>query len=431
MFTILGSDGKEYGPVPAEKIREWLANGRANAQTRIRAEGTADWTTIGALADFTPPPAPAAVAPEVAPAAAAAPAATPAPAGVPPPERFTFSGEWTEYFKIWIVNVLLTIVTLGIYAAWAKVRKQKYYYANTRLFGHAFEYLADPVRILIGNLIVGGGFLVFTLLGAVSPLVQFPFMLVLLVALPWFIVRTYMFNARNTAWRGLRFQFRGTYGEAVKVFILWPMLVPFSLGTLMPFVLRKQKEFVISRHAYGTTPFAFGGALRDLFLLYVKSVLFFLPVVAAYCGLIGSAIYAAAHHQAGVRPGLPPVFAGIFGLLMLVGLPLAIAGSYYFRSRLFNYLWNSTALSHHRFRAAMRARDLFLLQFVNSLVTFATAGLLHPWAALRLVKFQLESLQVVPGGPMDEFVAASQPPPVSAVGEAATGFFDIDLGFGV
>lgn len=76
MFTILGADGKEYGPVPADKIRDWIAGGRANAQTRIKAVGATEWTTIGALPDFAAPePAPAA-APDTTPAAA--PAAAPA-----------------------------------------------------------------------------------------------------------------------------------------------------------------------------------------------------------------------------------------------------------------------------------------------------------------------------------------------------------------
>lgn len=64
MFTILGGDGKEYGPVTAEKIHEWIKSGRANAQTSIKRTGDAEWTTIGALAEFSAPPAvPAVIAP--------------------------------------------------------------------------------------------------------------------------------------------------------------------------------------------------------------------------------------------------------------------------------------------------------------------------------------------------------------------------------
>lgn len=61
MFTIIGADGKEYGPVPADKLREWIGSGRANAQTQCRREGETAWSTLGSLPEFaaafaTPPP---------------------------------------------------------------------------------------------------------------------------------------------------------------------------------------------------------------------------------------------------------------------------------------------------------------------------------------------------------------------------------------
>ncbi|MEN8247124.1 MAG: DUF898 family protein, partial [Thermodesulfobacteriota bacterium] len=71
---------------------------------------------------------------------------------------FEFTGSGREYFKIWIVNILLSIITLGIYSAWAKVRRKQYLYGNTRLKGAAFEYLADPVKILKGRLFIIGFF---------------------------------------------------------------------------------------------------------------------------------------------------------------------------------------------------------------------------------------------------------------------------------
>ena len=89
-----------------------------------------------------------------------------------------------------------------------------------------------------------------------------------------------------------------------------------------------------------------------------------------------------------------------------------------------------TIYAGNRFVASMRARDLLLVHLVNSIVTGMTAGLLHPWAAVRMVKFQLDSLRVIPAGNIDSFVAASEPP-VGAVGDSASDFFDFDIGFGV
>src|SRR6187402_1366842 len=74
---------------------------------------------------------------------------------------FEFRGDGGEYFRIWIVNLLLTIVTLGIYSAWAKVRRLRYFYGNTYLDGHSFEFHGRPLAILKGRLIVFGAYLLF------------------------------------------------------------------------------------------------------------------------------------------------------------------------------------------------------------------------------------------------------------------------------
>lgn len=435
MFTILGGDGKEYGPVTADKVLEWIKAGRANLQTKVRRLGENDWKTLGEFPEFAAYPGSTATDYHVPPGTPAAPAApTTAAAPVSPTgervERIVFTGDWTEYFKIWIVNVLLTIVTLGIYAAWAKVRKRRYFYANTKLFGHSFEYLADPIRILIGNIIIGVLFFCFAVAGAVSPLLQFPFMIVLFFAVPWFIVRALAFNARNSAWRGLRFHFTGTYWGAFKAFVLWPMLVPFTLGLAWPWAAQRQKAFMIEHSHYGTSPFRFTGTGEGVFGIFIRTVPFFLPLVAGYFTMFISIAVAAAKHQ-GEKPQMDPMFAGVFGLLFLVGIPLAILGSFYFRSRMFNYVWNHTFLAGQRFAATLRARDLLLTQFVNGLVTAVTFGLLYPWGVIRMVQLQLDNLTVISDGNIEQFVAGSQPPPGSALGEAATDFFDIDFGFGL
>jgi len=51
-YRIIGTDGKTYGPISAEKIREWIAQGRVDKRTAVFAEGAADWTFIGLLPEF-------------------------------------------------------------------------------------------------------------------------------------------------------------------------------------------------------------------------------------------------------------------------------------------------------------------------------------------------------------------------------------------
>ncbi len=78
MFTIIGADGKEYGPVATDKVRDWIAAGRANLQTHARRDGESEWKTLADFAEFVvvtdAPPPPVG-------AAAVAPVAVPAPSG--------------------------------------------------------------------------------------------------------------------------------------------------------------------------------------------------------------------------------------------------------------------------------------------------------------------------------------------------------------
>jgi len=54
MYRIIGADGREYGPIPAETLRQWIREGRANAQTQAWAEGTAQWKPLAEQVEFAP-----------------------------------------------------------------------------------------------------------------------------------------------------------------------------------------------------------------------------------------------------------------------------------------------------------------------------------------------------------------------------------------
>ena len=144
----------------------------------------------------------------------------------PPPhldvrrEPFVFTGTTREYFGIWIVNVLLTILTLGIYSAWAKVRRQRYFYGNTRLAGAAFEYHARPVQILVGRIIVLVLIAAYNVALNFVPVVGGLIAVGLIFAIPWFIMRGLRFSARVTSYRNVRFDHTGTYWGAFQAYIL-------------------------------------------------------------------------------------------------------------------------------------------------------------------------------------------------------------------
>jgi uncharacterized membrane protein YjgN (DUF898 family) len=147
--------------------------------------------------------------------------------------RFIATGE--EYFRIWIVNLALTIITLGIYSAWAKVRKKRYFYGHTLLDGECFEYRGNPIAILKGRIIAFAMLVLYSLAGQFAPLAQLLMMLVLAVIVPWLVVRSLAFNAWNSAYRNVQFHFRGNYPEALRVVIGNGLLVLLSLGLMYPY----------------------------------------------------------------------------------------------------------------------------------------------------------------------------------------------------
>ena len=120
---------------------------------------------------------------------------------------FEFRGKGSEYFRIWIVNLILSIITLGIYSAWAKVRRKQYFYASTRLQGTGFEYLADPIKILKGRIIIAIIAISYSVISNLMPIAGTVLSLLFLLILPWIVVRSISFNNRNSAYRNIRFGF--------------------------------------------------------------------------------------------------------------------------------------------------------------------------------------------------------------------------------
>src|SRR5690606_792077 len=120
----------------------------------------------------------------------------------------------------------------------------------------------------------------------------------------------------------------GRYGGAFRAYVLWPLLVPITAGLLYPFVLRKQKEWNISHHHYGTTPFVFNAPTGEFYRLFLKALLFMLPLILGYVGVFASL---AAGAGAGVPPEPPPAWAS---LLVLAGFFTAFFGITYVRAGL-------------------------------------------------------------------------------------------------
>jgi uncharacterized membrane protein YjgN (DUF898 family) len=215
--------------------------------------------------------------------------------------QIEFKGKAGEYFGIWIVNLLLSIVTLGIYSAWAKVRRKKYFYNNTLIDGVGFDYHARPIAILKGRIIAFTLFVLYQLAIKFSPILAGVLLILFLIALPWIFVRGLTFNARNSSHRGLRFDFDGNYGQAALVLLLYPMLIFITLGLAMPFVVQRMNQFIFNHHKFGISHFEMNAMVSDFYKIYLKllGVVFLLGVIVA---LSVKMIMPNATHHASIEP---------------------------------------------------------------------------------------------------------------------------------
>lgn len=382
-------------------------------------------------------------------------AANALPVGMPPalpleaptelPIRFTGSG--SEYFRIWIVNLLLSIVTLGIYSAWAKVRRLKYFYGNTLVDGSPLDYHGTPIAILKGRMVAA--VLLAIWMGVQQfgdlQLVGIVFVSGLLV-LPWLLVRSLRFQFFNTSYRGVRFGFRGATLRAYAVFGMWALLL--FPGVMMSFVSplymlpvlvliaplahQQLRKFLVDGVRYGNLPGSMHASAGAFYLVYLLTLLI---VVAALVGigLVGIAIpgmLRSVTTMVATMGGDVGLGAGMLALVVALAVgSLAVfilfAGPF-FLVRIRNLVWNRSQIGKHQFRSRAKVWPFIWITVSNFLLIVLTLGLFTPAAQIRKARYLIQSMALVPQGSLDDIVAAQQDR-VSAVGQETADLFDIDI----
>jgi uncharacterized membrane protein YjgN (DUF898 family) len=340
-------------------------------------------------------------------------------------QRFSFTGTGGEYFRIWIVNLLLTIITFGIYSAWAKVKRMQYFYRNTWLNGSSFDYHGSPYAILKGRIIAVVLFGAYNITIKTAPPVGAAILLLIMVAMPLLIVKSFQFRLRNASYRGLRFSFVGTIKAAYLNFIFYPLLALISLTLLSPLAQQRIKKYQHENSRYGQTQFSFTAGVGGFYKIYVMAVLMTIVVIGVVAGGVGYLIYHMGSMPAGNDPKqfwkyIVAIYVGLLSLMFMV--------SPYVVSRTQNLIWNNTYLGPHRFTSALQARQLFWIFLSNIVGIIVTLGLFKPFADIRFMRYHVESMGLQMEGDMENFVA-EQNQDVSAVGTEVAQIFDFDIDF--
>lgn len=344
---------------------------------------------------------------------------------------FEFSGTGGEYFRIWIVNVLLSILTLGIYSAWAKVRNKQYFYGSTTLKGASFEYTANPVNILKGRILVVSVLLVYQVVVVYAPLLAGLMGLAFVFLLPWVVVQALAFNARYSSYRNLRFHFDGKYPEAFRYYILWTIFAIFTLGLAYPYAIYLRKGFMVNRSRYGQTSFEFSARARYFYIVYVIATL---AVVGLFFGMgvLFGGIAAIAGTFADAQAGTGDsgkAYALIIAMMVmyLTVMAVVLGTAIVVQTLITNYVFQHTKLGGLGLDMRMDPMRVLWIQLSNVVVIVLSIGMMIPWARVRIVRYRLSCLSLLEREPLDGFLA-SEREKITATGTEMGDALDLDLG---
>ena len=351
------------------------------------------------------------------PAAPFAPAPAPEPLPAAAPLAPTFSGSGAEYFRIWVVNLLLSVATLGIYSAWAKTRRLQYFYRNTQLAGASFDFRGNPKAILRGRLL------------AVALLVAYQY--------AFGLSRTTGLAVVGLLLLGLPFGFDGGLAGAYAVYLppVALVLLPGVLAALgvdprligaffllylcWPLLHGAMKRYQHSHLMVGDQkadfPLSFGRlALPYLhaFLLGLAAMVVFVAVVALTAGITGK------RSAAGMVTMV--VAIGLLYLSFLLLGPFVLV-------RMNNRAWSATAFPGVRIDSHMTVRGYLKLQVVNVLLTLLTLGLFRPFAAVRTWRYRIAHLHIDAPDGFEQATRNVQRRPDNAAGDGVADFLGVDL----
>jgi uncharacterized membrane protein YjgN (DUF898 family) len=318
-----------------------------------------------------------------------------------------FRGDGMEYFKIWIVNVLLTILTLGIYSAWAKVRHNRYFYSNLYIENDNFSYLAEPMTILKGRLAAIGIFILFAIANAINPIIGIVLGVLMIFAIPELINRSLAFNHRMSSFKNIQFRFKASYLEAFMALYIWPLLGMLTLGILYPLAMLKMHQYMTKNSAYGTTNFDFSATYGDYGMIFLTMI-----GVGVMVGIPSWAIMA-----------YIPSIAWLSAIMIIA---LYIGLIVFFIVRLNNIFYSNLSILEHKFVANVSMMGLLKVLLINTFLTIITVGLYAPAAKVRLTKYLCSCITLEVDGSLDTFVAAEKQQ-VDALGEEMGEVFDFGL----
>ncbi|HAS8410697.1 TPA: DUF898 domain-containing protein [Vibrio vulnificus] len=376
-----------------------------------------------------------------------------------------FKGQGGEFFGIWIVNILLSVITLGIYSAWAKVRTKRYFYGNTFTAGDNFEYHAQPMQLLKGRLVALALVLIWVVANSFFPLASLVLFALFYVALPWLLWSNARFDSAMTSYRNVHFAFNGSLKEAymsilgrglasLLIIAIYIAIVVASanasamVATLLGFgtlvlmfvlyawVVAGIHQYFASGYQYGDWKFVAKIETGFFLKTYCKAMLIGFLTAVAFMIVMGTFV---------LGSDIMNIFAGEVDLLegkgdfvyvvltYLVTITMSLGITAYTTTRIRNYVFSrltataeTQSETEFRFTSTFGAWDYMSLIVTNFLLQVITLGLARPWVMVRTSRYVASHTGVI--GDMDTLKATDQDSAVkNAISDEVAQAFDLGL----
>ncbi|NNN44935.1 MULTISPECIES: YjgN family protein [unclassified Vibrio] len=376
-----------------------------------------------------------------------------------------FKGQGGEFFGIWIVNILLSIITLGIYSAWAKVRTKRYFYGNTFISGDNFEYHATPMQLLKGRLVALVILLVWVVSNSVFPPLSIVLLVLFYLALPWLLWSHARFDSAMTSYRNVRFAFngslKGAYSSilgrgmlsllAIVAYIVLMIIsanalpvvaIVLGLGLILVMVVLYAwlvagiHQYFASGYQYGDWKFSAQIETRFFLKTYLKAILLGGLTSVAFMIVMGIVVLSIKM----TYPFTDELAMGegywLFAYIMLpyvfiIAMSLMISA--YTTTRVRNYVFSklganldSDPETQFNFVSTFSVWDYMVLVISNFFLQVFTVGLARPWVMVRTTRYVAHNTAVI--GDMDALQAMDQDSDVkTAIGDEVAQMFDLGI----
>lgn len=195
--------------------------------------------------------------------------------------RFEYDGSTRQIFGIWIINILLGVITLGIYSFWGRTRMRKYVANGFSLLKDRFEYNGTGGELFRGFLKA-----LLVIVPIYSPYFiwdQSPWVSLALVPIIYFIfIATHSalrYRLSRTTWRGIRGKLTGSAFDFALKNMIRGILNIITLGLLIPSSDIKIYKIIIDNTHFGNAKFNFVGTSKELFSINLMTILLAVPTV--------------------------------------------------------------------------------------------------------------------------------------------------------